>query len=228
VIAILIVGVLVLMALLVGPQIWVRSVMQRHAVDRPDLPGTGGDLARHLLDLADLRDVKVELTGDGDHYDPEARAVRLSPDTHDGRTVTAVAVAVHEVGHALQDKDGDPMLAARLKLARLVLWLDRAAIGVMLLAPVVFAFVKAPALLGIQVAFAFALMGGRVLVHLVTLPVEFDASFRRALPIIETGGFLPRDDLPAARQVLRAAALTYVAAAALSLIDVLRWIRLLR
>jgi hypothetical protein len=217
-----------LLALIVGPQMWVRSVMRRHATDRPDIEGTGGDLARHLLDLAGLSQVKVELTGDGDHYDPVAKAVRLSPDTHDGRTVTAIAVAAHEVGHALQDKDGDPLLATRMNLARAVIWLDRLAIVVMLLAPLVFAFVKAPALLVAQIGLGLLLMAGTVLMHVVTLPVEWDASFRRALPILKTGNFLPEDDMPAARQVLRAAALTYVAAAAVSLIDVLRWLRLLR
>ncbi len=97
---------LILLAVLFGPQVWVRRVLAQHGVDRPDLPGTGGELARHLLDEAGLRSVKVELTGDGDHYDPEEHAVRLLPQHHDGRSVAAVAVAAHEVSHAMQHLAG--------------------------------------------------------------------------------------------------------------------------
>src|SRR5919107_2355934 len=109
-------GAILLAAIIFGPQLWVRHALRRHAVERSDFPGTGGELARHLLDLADLRHVKVELAP-GDHYDPVDKAVRLAPGNHDGRSVTAVAVAAHEVSHALQDAEGDRLLAARVKLA---------------------------------------------------------------------------------------------------------------
>ena len=69
---------LILLAVVFGPQVWIRHVLARHGVDRPDLPGTGAELARHLLDEAGLGAVKVELTDRGDHYDPEAHAVRLT------------------------------------------------------------------------------------------------------------------------------------------------------
>src|SRR4051794_11799488 len=85
-------GVLFL-AILLGPQAWVHRVLARHGVDRPDLPGTGGELARHLLDEAGLDTVKVEVTDAGDHYDPENRVVRLTRPHYDGRSVSAVAVA---------------------------------------------------------------------------------------------------------------------------------------
>jgi Zn-dependent membrane protease YugP len=110
-------GLVLLLAVVLGPQLWVRSAMRRHAADRPDLPGTGGELARHLLDLAGLRDVPVETVPAGDHYDPVAKAVRLTPATFEGRSITAVAVATHEVSHALQDADGNRFLAARVRLA---------------------------------------------------------------------------------------------------------------
>ena len=78
------------------------------------------------------------------------------------------------------------------------------------------------------VAFGVALLAIRVVVHLVTLPVEYDASFNKALPILEQGGYLKPEDMPAVRQVLKAAALTYVAGALVSLLDLARWIRILR
>ena len=214
-----------LLALLFGPQWWVRHALARHGTERPDLPGTGAELARHLLDQAGLHQVTVELTGDGDHYDPEAQAVRLLPDHHDGRSIAAVAVAAHEVSHALQHARGERAFALRFDLVRELAWVDRLATGILLLAPIVFMIAKAPALLALQIAAAIALFAIRIVVHVVTLPVEFDASFGKALPVLEQGGYLAAPDLPAARTVLRAAALTYVASALATLLNVVRWFR---
>ncbi|WP_372425306.1 zinc metallopeptidase [Salinarimonas chemoclinalis] len=220
---------LVLLSAIVLPQWWVRRVMRAHAVERADFPGTGGELARHLLDRARLAHVRVELAPPGgDHYDPIDKVVRLSPDNHDGRSITAVAVAAHEASHAMQDADGDRLLATRLKLAGSLRSIEIAAAIVLALAPVVMLVVKSPVLLVLQIGVAVALMGSRVLVHVLTLPVELDASFARALPILEKGGFLPAEDLPKAKSVLRAAALTYVASALVSLLDIARLMRVLR
>ena len=221
-------GALLLIALVFGPQWWIRRVMVRHGADRPDLPGTGGEFARHLLDEAKLRDVKVELTGDGDHYDPETRTVRLLPDHHDARSVAAIAVAAHEVSHAIQHARGEPAFARRVELVRQLIWVERLAMGILILAPVLFILVKSPALVALQVLAGIALLGIRVVVHVVTLPVEFDASFAKALPVLEGRKYLSGPDLPAARSVLRAAALTYVAAALATLLNVARWFRILR
>jgi Zn-dependent membrane protease YugP len=221
-------GILLLLAVVFGPQMWVRHAMRRHAAERDDFPGTGGELARHLLDLADLRDVEVEIAPQGDHYDPVDKVVRLTPEHYDGRSVTAVAVAAHEVSHALQDAEGNRLLAARVKLAGTVRAIEIGAAIVLASAPVLMAVVKSPALLALQIAVVVALMASRLVVHVLTLPVELDASFRRALPILERGGYLAAADLPAARTVLRAAALTYVASALVTLLDVTRLLRVLR
>ncbi len=221
-------AVAALLALVFGPQWWVRSAMRRHAAEREDFPGTGGELARHLLDLGGLQHVKVELAPQGDHYDPVDKAVRLTPPNYDGRSITAVAVAAHEVSHALQDADGNRLLHLRLKLARTAQTIEVVAAIVLATAPVLMALVRSPALLILQVAIVAVLMASRLVVHLLTLPVEFDASFRRALPILQRGGYLEEGDLPAARTVLRAAALTYVAAALVTLLDVTRLLRVLR
>ena len=221
-------GILLLLAIVFGPQMWVRHAMRRHAGEWEDFPGTGGELARHLLDLANLKDVEVEIAPEGDHYDPVDKVVRLTPDHYDGRSVTAVAVAAHEVSHALQDADGNRLLAARVKLAGTVRAIEIGAAVVLASAPVLMILVKSPVLLVLQIAVVVALMASRLVVHLLTLPVEFDASFRRALPILERGGYLDPNDLPAARTVLRAAALTYVASALVTLLDVTRLLRVLR
>jgi Zn-dependent membrane protease YugP len=218
---------LLLLALILGPQLWIRRVMAQHGDERPDFPGTGAELARHLLDEGGLTGVTVE-PADSDHYDPEKQAVRLSPPHHDGRSVAAVAVAAHEVSHAVQHARGEPAFARRFSLVRNLIWVERAASVILFATPLVFLLVKSPALAVLEIGAGLALLGVRVAVHAVTLPVELDASFGKALPALTRGRYLSAGDLPAARSVLKAAALTYVAAALASLIDVARWLRVLR
>src|SRR5882724_884153 len=221
------VGALLVLAIVFGPQLWIRRVLAQHGTERPDFPGTGAELARHLLDEAGLRAVPVEETDKGDHYDPQTRTVRLLPQHHAGRSVAAVAVAAHEVSHAVQHARGEPSFARRIALVSRLIWVERIAGGMLLLAPIVFMLVKSPILLALEIMAGIALLGVRVVVHAVTLPVEFDASFGKALPVLERGRYLSNADMPAARSVLRAAAWTYVAAALMTLLDVARWFRII-
>lgn len=222
------IGVVLLIAIVFGPQLWIKRVLARHGVERDDLPGTGGELARHLLDEASLQQVAVEKTDLGDHYDPEARVVRLLPQHHDGRSVAAVAVAAHEVSHAVQHARSERAFMLRLALVSKVSWIDKVASGLLLLSPLVAIVVKSPVLFLLQVLAGVALLAIRVFVHITTLPVEFDASFGKALPVLQRGGYLSVADMPAARHVLRAAAWTYVAGALATLLDIARWFRMLR
>lgn len=224
----IILGVLAFLALIFGPQWWVKAQMRRHGVAREDFPGTGGELAVHLLEQAGLADVTVELTDAGDHYDPIDRVIRLSPEVHDGRSVTAVAVAAHEVGHAIQHRDGDRLFLWRLRMAQAAQKLEVGAAILFATAPLVLAFVRSPIIAVVQVGVGILLLGPRLAIHLVTLPMEFDASFGKALPVLSGGGYLQEQDVPAARSVLRAAAFTYVASALVTLLDFTRLIRVLR
>ena len=219
--------IVVLAALVALPQLWVRRATKRHADARPDLPGTGGELAVHLAEHYGLN-VGVERTERGSHYDPDARMVRLTPDIHDARSLTAVAVAAHEIGHAIQHDRGERGLAWRQGLARVAMVADRFAAVFFVAAPVLAVFLRTPVALAAMLGLGVCFLGIRVLVHVVTLPVEFDASFGKALPILKEGGYLDEADLPATREVLRAAAFTYVAAALMGLIDLARWLRFLR
>ncbi len=221
-------GLLILLAVVFGPSWWVRHMLKRHGAERVDFPGTGGELARHLLDEAGLQAVSVDVTDLGDHYDPDAQAVRLLPQHHNGRSIAAIAVAAHEVSHAVQHARGEPSFARRHELVKNVIWFDKIASVFLLLSPLVLIFVRAPALFTLQFVVGLLLLTVRVIVHLVTLPVEFDASFGKALPVLTRGGYLSSSDMPAARNVLRAAAWTYVAAALATLLDVARWFRILR
>ncbi|WP_417515703.1 zinc metallopeptidase [Minwuia sp.] len=214
------------LVIFVGPQLWTKHVLSKHGADRPDCPGTGAELARHLIAEHGLEGVTVErLPDDSDHYDPQARAIRLSPRVYDGRSVTAVTVAAHEFGHALQDHQGDPGLRRRTVLVKQVFWIDRIGSGILMLAPLALFL---PAVRGVGVVILLTGIGlslVRVVVHMLTLPVELDASFRKALPILKQGGYLPEEEMPAARNILRACAMTYVSASLMSVLNLLRWIR---
>jgi Zn-dependent membrane protease YugP len=220
---------LFLLAALLGlPSIWVKKIMRRYSEPVDRYPGTGGDLARHLLDELNLADVLTEVTDQGDHYDPQSRAVRLSKDNYDGRSLTAITVAAHEVGHALQHRDGFGPFLLRQKLVELSLAAQKFAGVMLLLTPVLILVFRSPRLAILSLLAGVLSMLSSSLVHLVTLPTELDASFGRALPIMRKGGFLKSGDEPHARKVLRAAALTYVAASLVSVLNLSRWLVLLR
>jgi Zn-dependent membrane protease YugP len=210
------------------PQMWIKSVIRRHADERADLAGTGGEFARHVLDGMGLHHVVVEETKLGDHYDPEAKAVRLLPEHFGKRSLAAVVIAAHEVGHAMQDATGFAPLIARTRMAQQADGIQKFGSVVMLAAPIMMILSKSPHIMLIQMGCGVLILGSTVLMHMVTLPVEFDASFRRAMPLLKSGNYISPRDMNSARQLLRAAAFTYVAAAAVSLLDVMRWIRVLR
>lgn len=210
------------------PQLWVSRVLKEHGRERADIAGTGGEFARHVLDGMKLQHVAVEETKLGDHYDPAAKTVRLSREHMHGRSLAAVVVAAHEVGHAMQDATGYRPLAARTRLAQQAQTIQRVGSIVMLSAPIVLALAKAPGIVLVQVAAGILIMGSTVLMHLLTLPVEMDASFRRALPLLKAGNYVSERDMRSARSILRAAAFTYVASAAYSLLDVMQWLRALK
>ena len=217
-----------LIAVVVGPQYWVKQVMHQHGKDRPDFPGTGGELASHLAEHYKIPNLTVAVTDEGSHYNPETKHIGLTEDVFNGSSVTAVAIAAHEFGHALQDFGGEAGLRRRQSLVGLAMFTDKVASVFFLAAPLLGLLTRAPVAFLLMGLFGISLLGVRILVHLVTLPVEYDASFSKALPILKEGGYLSDSDLPAARSVLKAAALTYVAGAMMSLLDLARWIRILR
>lgn len=226
--ALALIGIGILVLLIFGPQYWVKYVIAKHAKLRDDFPGTGGELAQHLIEKFEIANVGVEVTEAGDHYDPQTHMVRLLENNHGGKSITAVAVAAHEVGHAIQHQQNNRLLMLRQSLVKLASVTDKFAAVFFFVAPVLGILVRSPAAFIGFVVLGIAFIGIRFVVHLITLPVEWDASFNKALPILEQGNYLHPDDMPAARQVLKAAALTYVSAALASLLDLARWIRILR
>jgi len=219
---------LILIAILIGPQLWTQALMRRHGSEREELPGTGAELARHLIGRFGLEGVGVEPTDRGDHYDPTARMVRLLPSNHDGRSLTAVAIAAHEVGHAIQHGGGDKGFLWAQGLIRIAVHAEKLGAYAMLAIPLVGLIARHPAPPALSLGVGLLALGANALVRLVTLPVELDASFNKALPILRDGGYVEERDLPAVRSLLRAAALTYVAAALAGLLNVWRWLRVIR
>lgn len=188
----------------------VRSTFGKYAKVGTRSGLSGADVARMLLSARGLEEVRVEKTAGylTDHYDPQQRVLRLSEATHDSRSVAAIGVAAHEAGHALQHADGYSPLTFRSAVVPVVALGSRMLPILVLLAIFTAAF-RTGGLIAWLVVAALALIA---IFSLITLPVEYNAS-SRALAVLENGGILAVDELPAARSVLNAAALTYVAAA---------------
>lgn len=215
------------------PGWWVKKVLARYDQPTDRYPGSGGQLARHLLDKLGLESVKVErLDPDkrfvGDHYDPKDRAVRLSPNHFDGASLTAITVAAHEVGHAIQHADGYRPLLWRTRLVEWMQKFQKMGLIMIALMPVAMVLLKLPRAGVALLLVGLASLASGVVVHLMTLPTEWDASFKRALPLLTKGGYLKPGDERYARRILSAASLTYVAASLVGLVNFWWWLRILR
>ena len=215
--------VIVFFIAILAPQWWVKYVLAKHNKTLEGMPGTGGELACHLLKEFELSKVKVEATAEGsDHYDPQDNMVRLSPSHLNNKSLTAVAVAAHEVGHAIQFNRNEKVSHLRKRYLPKAHIIQKLGIYALMGLPLVTAIFKVPHVIGITAIIGILTLLSSVLIYAAILPEEWDASFNKALPILEKGEYVPKEYLPAIRQVLRACALTYVAAA---LADVLRWWR---
>lgn len=202
--------------------------MRHYAAELPGMPGTGGELAKHLVEQHKLAGVKVELTDDlGDHYDPATRTVRLSPGNYAGKSLTAIAVAAHEVGHAMQHQDEDQRLALRTRLAPIVHRVGQLSIFAVAIAPFVGLLTRHPVPFSFMLGLGLIGLIGRMALHALTLPTEWDASFGKALPILTAGQYIAPGEERAVRKVLRAAALTYLAAALADVLNLARWAAIL-
>lgn len=224
----LLIFIALILGLLIGPGIWVKRVLAKHSNERDDLPGTGGELAAHLMDRFKLEGVKLERTEQGDHYDPQDKAIRLTPNVMDKKSLTAVATAAHEFGHALQHAKSYTALSTRTVLAKQAINVQRFASMAIFALPIL-AVIPGGAIFARFLLIAIiGSMFLTTLIHFVTLPVEFDASFGRALPILQEGQYVSDRDLGKVRKVLLACALTYVSQALFGLLNFSRWFRLLK
>ncbi len=200
-------------------QIKVQSTYKKYSSYPTRRGMTGAMAARRILDENGLSHIRIEhIRGSlNDHFDPRANVIRLSDAVHDSKSAAAIGVAAHEAGHAVQHAKG----YAPMKLRAAIIPATR--FGSMLAIPLFF--------IGLIVASDYLMLAGIVLYalialfQLVTLPVEFNAS-ARAMKVIRSSGMLTGEEATAARQVLTAAALTYVAALVTSLATLLRLVLL--
>ena len=220
-------GALIVLAVIFGPSLWVKFVMRRYSNEQPEMPGTGGELAKHLIKRFSLKDVEVETTELGDHYDPIEKKVRLLPEHYGSKSLTAIAIAAHEVGHAIQDHQGDKRLATRTKMVPIVNLLARWSVVIISLSPVIGIITRHPIPFSLLLFIGLSGFIARMMIHAVTLPIEFDASFSKALPILREGNYVSQSNEKAVSHVLRAAALTYVSAALADILNLSRWIFIL-
>jgi len=220
--------ILALLALIAGPGLWGKMVMQRYSKPADRYPFTGGELARQLLDSLDLHQVGTESTKAGDHYDPMEKMVRLTQHHYDGRSLTAVTIAAHEVGHAMQDASGYQPLKLRTQLVRWVSPVEKTGALLLMATPLIIAITRVPAAGLMMVMGGLLTLGSGAVIHFLTLPTEFNASFARALPLLKQQNILRPVDEPHSRRLLKAAALTYVSVALMSLLNIARWWTILR
>ena len=212
--------VIIGMLLCLGASALVNSTMNKYSKVRNHTGLTGAEAARRILNNEGLYNVQIECLRDnkGDHYDPRTNTVRLSYNNYNNPSVTAVGVAAHECGHAIQHAKGYAPLSIRSALVPVV------NIGSTIGVPLIFLGVLLSwnqTLIQIGI-WAFAIT---VIFQLVTLPVEFNAS-RRAVQKVDQYGLLTTEENTGCKKVLTAAALTYVAAAASSALQLLRLVLL--
>ncbi len=179
---------------------------------------TGREIAEKILALHGMYDVGIEhVKGNlSDHYDPKTKTVRLSDKVYNSASIAAVSVAAHECGHALQHQNEYVPLGIRHAIVPVVNFANQAAMPLIFIG-MFFGGGLSEILINIGILF----FSGAVIFQLVTLPVEFNAS-SRALDILEEEQYLDREEMLPAKQVLNAAALTYVAAAAAAVLSLVR------
>lgn len=207
--------VLIGMGIVMFAQHRVKSTFAEFDSVEVDNGMTGRDVARAILQHSNIQDVTIEHVSGNltDHYDPRSKVLRLSDATYASDSIAAIAVAAHECGHAVQHATNYKFLQVRSLLAPLT------QIGSTIAMPMIF--------IGLMLSWmglvtfgiiAFSLV---LVFQMVTLPVEFDAS-KRALTILEDGGFILASEVPSAKKVLNAAAFTYIAATLSTALQLLR------
>ncbi|MCD6082212.1 zinc metallopeptidase [candidate division WOR-3 bacterium] len=194
-------------------QMWVKSAYAKYSRIPNRNRVTGAEAAQIIARRMGLQ-INVELTSGllSDHYDPRTRTLRLSPHVYNGYSIAAVGIAAHEAGHAIQHAHGYAPLQLRNALVPVTM------LGSNLAWPLIFVGFVFHWLALIKVGILF--FTAVVVFQLITLPVEFNAS-RRALKVLHDTNILTKHELPGAREVLTAAALTYVAAATAAILQLL-------
>ncbi len=223
-----ILGISTIVVLVFLPQWWVKHVFSAYQGDRDDIPGTGGQLAEHVIATLRIEKASVQVTEKENHFDPTSKTVALTPIFFQGKSLTAITVAAHEIGHLIQLEEGNTWLGMRMQLGRLMQRLEKIGMIALFLMPFGGLLTRSPFVVFMLTGIGVSSMILNVIVHLVTLPLELDASFGKAMPLLKAGKFITQDDEPIVRKILWAAALTYLASALSTLLNLAKWMRILR
>ena len=198
------------------PNLWVNYVLKKNNEILPDMPFTGKELGNRILKELKINNVTIHSIKQLDHYNPIEKKVHISENKIDKKSITSISVVVHEIGHAIQDKENYKPLILRQKLIEKTMIFQRLGSFLLIIGlPSIFAFTKSPLITFIAAILIMGCLSTNVLIHLITLPVEFDASFKRALPILKK--YVPNENMKQCKSVLRAAAFTYLAQSIISI-----------
>ena len=197
------------------PSLWVNYILKKFNVTFSDMPFTGKELGKKILEDQNITNVSINSITQLDHYNPIEKKIHISEDKINKKSITSISVVTHEIGHAIQDKENYKPLKLRQALIEKTYVLQR--IGSFLLIiglPSIFAFTKNPFITFLAGIMIMGCLSTNVLIHLITLPVELDAS-KKALNILKN--YVPNKNLKQCKSVLRAAALTYLAQSIISI-----------
>ena len=200
--------------ILIGLAIYVLPILVFHfTINKYDneldgMPFTAQELGQDILNDFEIKNVDIEPTEMGDHYDPDRKKIRIKKYRLNRKSLTALSIITHEIGHAIQHKEGYEPLSRRQKIIKSTTWISRLAGGIMYIGigPIIATgLIPLIKIAGVLVALSIII---NIVLHLITLDVEFDASYKRALPILKEK--IPSEYHKACNTVLTAAAFTYV------------------
>ena len=199
---------IVLFSISILPVVWINYVFKKNDEILPNMPFNGIEFGNQLIKELELKDVCLEKTLIGDHYDLDQRKVKVGEDRLRKKSLTSISIICHEIGHAIQHAENYTPLVTRTKLVKNTLWINKIAFAVIYIGlPIIFATGYLPLIKVCILLILLSLFIG-VVIHLVTLEVELDASFNKAMPIIKKK--IPAVYHDSCRSILRAAAFTYV------------------
>ena len=190
------------------PVVWINFIFKQNDKILPNMPFNGYELGDQLIKEYNLKDVRLEKTLIGDHYDLEKKKVKVHEDRLRRKSLTSISIVCHEIGHAIQHAEGYTPLTTRTKLVKNTQWINKISTLIIYTGlPVIFATGSIPLIKLCAVIILLSMFIG-LFIHLVTLEVELDASFNKAFPILKRK--VPEVYHDSCDTILRAAAFTYV------------------
>jgi len=223
-----IIGIIVII-LIFGPQTWVRHVLKKYNAQIEKLDGTGGELATHLIEKLGLNGISVELSAsEASNYNPKNKIISLTPDVYNGKSLTAISISAHLIGHSIQHLIRYKPFLIRSHMEKYLQASEKAASIALISFPLITLITHLPTVGVLILVLGISLLLISVVFHLVTLPIELDASFQRALPILVNGKYISKTTVPIMKKLLLASSLTYLSKSLASILNFYQWISILR